>query len=197
MVTKKKLCALLLLLSITSITIALIPSQIQNGQYLVVTIRSFALVCSFLLVFASMWIKKVRDRAVEKMRKRNIYFGIRGEEFGILQRLKGTMRETIQLSFITATILISGSLLTIVNTALFVKTLWMTSSLFFQLYLLSNPFVYMFVMRDLRSHYLRYFTGVVRMCRPWNSVGIVPPASNTITATVYCVFRRQENNSGP
>ena len=118
MVTKKKLHALLLLLSITSIIIALIPSQIQNGQYQVVTIRSFALVCSFFLIFASMWIKRVRDRAAEEIRKRNVYFGIRGEEFGILQRLKGTMRETIQLSFITATILIAGSLLTILNTVL-------------------------------------------------------------------------------
>ena len=107
MATKKKLCTLLLLLSIT---IALIPSQIQNGQYLEVTLRSFALVCSFLLIFASMWIKKVRDRAAEEIRKRN-YFGIRGVEFVILQRLKGTMRETIQLSFITAAIIIiAGSL---------------------------------------------------------------------------------------
>ena len=118
MVTKKKLCALLLFLSITSITIALIPSQIQNGRYLQVTIRSFALICSFLLIFASMWIKKVRDRAAEEIRKRNVYFGIRGEEFGILQLLKGAIRETIQLSFITATILISGSLLTILDMAL-------------------------------------------------------------------------------
>ena len=197
MVTKKKLCALLLLLSITSIIIALIPSQIQNGQYLVVTLRSFALICSFLLIFASTWIKKVRDRAAEEIRKRNVYFGIQGEEFGILQRLKGAIRETIQLSFITATILIAGSLLTILNTALNLKRLWMTSSVFYQLYLLSNPFVYMFVMKDLRSHYVRYFTNVVRMCRPSNSVGIEPLASNAISPTVYCIFRRQENNSAP
>ena len=194
MVTKKKLCALLLLLSITSITIALIPSQIQNGRYLQVTTRSLALVCSFLLIFASMWIKKVRDRAAEKIRQRNVYFGIR-EEFGILQRLKGTMRETIQLSFITAAILIAGSLLTILDMVLNVKTLWMTSIVFYQLYLLSNPLVYMFVMKDLRSHYVRYFTNVVRMCRPSNSVGIEPPASNTISPTVNWILRRQENNS--
>lgn len=177
MATKKKLCALLLLLSITSITIALIPSQIENGQYLVVTIRSFALVCSFLLIFASMWIKKVRDRAAEEIRKKNVFFGIQGEEFGVLQRLKGIIRETIQLSFITVTILIAGSLLTILYTALNAKTLWMASSVFYQLYLLSNPFVYMFVMKDLRSHYVRYFTNVVRICRPSNSIGIESPAS--------------------
>ena len=184
MATKKKLCALLMLLSISSITIALISSQIQNGRYLLVTIRTFALVCSFLLIFTSMWIKKVRDRAAEEIRKRNVYFGIRGEEFGILQRLKGAMRETIQLSFITATILIAGGSLTILNTAVNVKTLRMTSGLFHQLYLLSNPFVYMFVMKDLRSHYLRCFTNVVRMCRPSNSVGIERPSSYAISPTV-------------
>ena len=177
MVTKKRLHTLLLLLSIVSIVIALIPARIGEGRYLNITVCSFSLVCSFFLIFASIWLKIVRDRAAEEIRKRNLYFGIHGEEFSILKRLKGAMRETIQLSFITGTFVIAGSLLTIFNTALRVKTLWMTSVVFYQLYLLSNPFVYMFVMKDLRSQYLRYFIFIMQMCRSSPSAEIEPPSS--------------------
>ena len=92
---------------------------------------------------------------MEEIRKRRRYFGLHEEEFNILNSMAVSMRGMIKLNIVTALLVITGAVCRLLN--LFcvpgVHKLWFRVPRF--LFFISNPFVYMCVMKELRNHYLR------------------------------------------
>ena len=132
----------------------------QTSVHVLITIdviahRLFHIVAVLLLIAASLYVLCVRLKHMEEIRKRRRYFGVHAEEFNILKSMAVSIREMIKLNIVTALFVITGALCRLLS--LFcvpgVHKLWfrVPGILFF----ISNPFVYMYVMKELRNHYLR------------------------------------------
>ena len=127
-----------------------LSSQPSTLPYLV-----FAIVVLILLIAATLYVLRVRKRHMEEIRKRRRYFGLHEEEFNILKSMTVSMREIFKLNIVTALLVIFRAVCRLLN--LFcvhgIHRIWFRVPGL--LFLISNPFVYMCVMKELRSHYLR------------------------------------------
>ena len=93
---------------------------------------------------------------MDAIQKRNTYFGILEEEFNILKSMKSGVHEIIKLNVITSLLVIAGAVARILDLLCvpgISKNFFRVPALVFNL---SNPFVYAFIMKDLRMHYLRF-----------------------------------------
>jgi hypothetical protein len=161
-VTNNRLLVSLLLLWISSIVLAIIPSLITSNLkwrelYTDCIHVPLYLLCSVCLVLTSLWIRRIRNKHVEAIKKRNVYFGIESERLSTLQNLSASVLEIIKLNFMTAVLVIFGNILGVVfnyyldepkNFAMLVVLHVVRI-----LYVLSNPIVYMLTMTDLRKRY--------------------------------------------
>ena len=115
----------------------------------------FDIVALILLIAASLYVLCVRKKHMEEIRKRQRYFGLQEEEFNILKSMAVSIRGMIKLNIVTALLVITGALCRLLS--LFcvpgVHKQWFRVPGF--LFFISNPFVYMCVMKELRNHYLR------------------------------------------
>ena len=114
-----------------------------------------------ILIVSSIHVWKVRKTHMDAIQKRNAYFGILEEEFNILKSMKSGIHEIIKLNFITSVLVMVGAVSRILD-LLCVPGI---PKIFFRLpavvYNVTNPFVYMLIMKDLKEHYLRLL--------PWRS----------------------------
>ena len=96
----------------------------------------------------------------------NRYFGIHGEQFNLLREMKGAVREMLQLNLVTFFLIFIGSVLHMIsNSYSGANVLEFCSIGVTHLYVVSNPFVYLFVMRDLREQYLKGFLALRSLLR--------------------------------
>ena len=117
--------------------------------------RVFDIVALILLIVASLYVLRVRRRHMEEIRKRRRYFGLHGEELHVLKSMAVSIREIFKLNIFTALLVITEAVCRLLN--LFcvpgVYKYWFRIPGF--IFFMSNPFVYMCVMKELRNHYLR------------------------------------------
>ena len=115
----------------------------------------FDIVALILLIAASLYVLCVRKKHMEEIRKRQRYFGLQEEEFNILKSMAVSIRGMIKLNIVTALLVITGALCRLLS--LFcvpgIHELWFRVPGF--LFVISNPFVYICVMKELRHNYLR------------------------------------------
>ena len=130
-----------------------------------VAVKGLSILCACALVVTSVWVKHVRNFHLAAITKQNNYFGIRGEEYHLLRNMKGKVKEIIQLSFMTAVLIISGSVLHIISYYVKNEFLSMVRGCLNALYVITNPFLNMFVMHELRKHYLMIFLKLVGRVR--------------------------------
>ena len=175
LVTKKRLALVLALVWGFSILLPTLPAHITKDQLIhMFTVGVFCVLCAIILICTSLWVHRLRNKHLEEIKKRNVYFGIHGEEFNSLKQLKVAVKEIIQLNVVTAVLIIVGCLLHVLRKTI-VKEPWflMTSACMMQMYIISNPFVYLFVMGDIRRYYFQYFRRVrTILCTRTNRVGI-------------------------
>ena len=107
------------------------------------------------MICVSVWVKYIRNRIMAEIKKLNVYFGIHGEKLSMMRQLRGAIKEIMQLSFITATLIISAGTFQILYYVVLKHRIFQMISIYLNLlYILTNPFVYMTVMKDLRAHYM-------------------------------------------
>ena len=111
--------------------------------------------CPLALIVSSLWVKRVRDRHMEGIIRMNRYFGLHGEKFNLLRSMANGVIELVRLNMLTGGIVIAFSV------AGACKAFHFSARIVFVIiglvYNLSNPFIYMLVMADLRKHYMRFF----------------------------------------
>ena len=93
---------------------------------------------------------------MDSIQKQNAHFGIRQEEFNLLMSMKSRIYEIIQLNIVTSLLVIVGAVARVLDLLCVPginSSFYKIPSLIFNA---SNPLVYMFIMRDLRMHYLRF-----------------------------------------
>ena len=88
----------------------------------------------------------------------------------LLSSIKKATREVIRLSFISAFLIIVGSALHILELYSRNIVLHMMGIFANEIYIISNPFVYIFVMGDLRNHYIDHLRQFFRLLRPIRQV---------------------------
>ena len=115
------------------------------------------ILCSLCLIFASLWIRYIRNKHQKEITKRQVYFGVEQERLHVLQRLKTTILDVIKLNFVTSFLLICSSLVKVSFVyGVAVKTPLLglfVSRILLVVYVASNPFVYICSMSDLRGEY--------------------------------------------
>lgn len=159
--TKNKLCLTLISLWITSFLLAIIPTLLTPDPEKLSLYSScihvpLYITCSVILVMSSLYIRRIRNVHEKNIKTRNVYFGVDAEKLGRLQTLKTSIVEIIRLNILTALLVIIGTISEVLYTY-WLKQLYhpfIGFVLFMRaLYLLSNPFVYMFTISALRNEY--------------------------------------------
>ena len=163
--TKKRMVVALVVLWVSAAVVPTIPVLLEEDMFAqTLIVRLVCSVCSGLMISVSLWVKYVRKKIMTNIARMNNYFGIHAEKFNMLKRLKGSIREMVQLSLITSGLILLSSVNLILNQTLMGLTpLKLVSISLDTLYLFSNPFVYMIVMKDLRCHYCKLFTNFRRV----------------------------------
>lgn len=127
--------------------------------------------CSILLV-SSFWIRRIRNKHEKEIKKRNVYFGIHDERLGILANLKASIADIIKLNLITAVLIVLGVVFYLVKIhqcRMKDCTVSNVYGVLRGLYIVSNPFLYILSLRELKEQYLKSF-------RRQNIVSIVSDA---------------------
>ena len=159
LLTKKRLIVFLIVLWGSSLVIPTFTHQIiKEPRYQALTVRLLCTISSIILICLSRWVCKVRNKIMQRIAKRNMRFGIHAEELNMEKRLRGAIREMLQLSYITGGFIIGGSFFSVLYATIFnYKFILIIAVALHYLYLASNPFVYILVMKHLRIQYLRFF----------------------------------------
>lgn len=165
--TKTRVRFLIMLVWIGSFILLLLVNALTN------TLEQFNLIfgalsvsCCFLLLATSVWVGRIRNNHLKEITRMNRYFGIHGEQFNLLREMKGAVREMLQLNLVTFFLIFIGSVLHMIsNSYSGANVLEFCSIGVTHLYVVSNPFVYLFVMRDLREQYLKGFLALRSLLR--------------------------------
>ena len=166
-VTKKRVAIFVVLLWTLSVVVSLLPAKLsQEPSHSALSVRSVSIMCSAVMISVSIWVRRVRNRIATEIEKRNEYFGVNGEKVSIMRRMRKAVREIMQLSFVTATLIIIGSTFVILHCTFKSGILGMISFHANLAYFLSNPFLYAIVMKDIRSFYATFFQRIVEAVRP-------------------------------
>ena len=113
-----------------------------------------------ILTISSLYIHHIRNKHETSIKKRNIYFGVHGEQFTILQNLANSVLDIIKLNFVTAALIAMTNVFDLVylyhynsnNSTVFIF-LCVTRTM----YVLSNPVVYVLSMSELKQCYKNLF----------------------------------------
>ena len=172
---KKRLVIVIMSIWLFSVIITgMAPAFFLETSARIILVRGFLILCGCALVLSSLWVRHIRNVHLETITRRNRYFGVHGEEFHLLKNLKNTIIEVVQLSFITAILIISANGLHILNFYVSFQRLKIARVVVNALYFFSNPWVYLFVMVDLRKHYFDffrlYFNTTVALFQRWSQV---------------------------
>lgn len=156
MTNKRKIMGLIAIWICPIIVFVLPTVIVDDVLHMVIVTRSFLILCCFLLIGISLWVQHVRNGHSDAILRLNRHFGVHQEELDHLNKLKRGIKEIMQLSFLTAGFVIVSSVIQIVN-ALGIEDIYLMRVRIActQLYVITNPFVYLLIMRDLRRHYFR------------------------------------------
>ena len=117
--------------------------------------RTINIVSLLVLIASSFNVWYVRKKHMNEIKKRYRYFGVHEEEFNLLRSMATGIKEAIQMNLLTSLLVLTGafsrilSLFCVVN----IDKMWYRYPAF--IFYLSNPFIYMYIMTDLRNHYIR------------------------------------------
>ena len=149
--------------------------EIDTEDSGVLLYRIFLIGCTVTMLASSFWVEHVRKTHLREIRQRNLYFGVNGEEYNALVSLGRFIVEIIRLNMVTALLILTSAvsaLLSISTRENDQKDMKLVDSggisitaLADLIYLISNPFVYMLVMSDLRKHYVRCFRAIRQLLR--------------------------------
>ena len=168
-----------------------IPMSLMNdgSRKLVTTFKlGFNIFCSIVMLLPSMWVvrtrnshsRRIRDQenAVERARYNqeaspthiSVTLRSRSDIAQVLKSIKKATQEMIRLSLITALMITVGSALHIIKPYWKNFVLQMIGVFAHEMYIISNPFVYIYVMADLRKHYISHLRQCFRYLRPTREV---------------------------
>ena len=122
--------------------------------------RSLCILLAGVLIAFSLWIRWIRNYHSTAIERRQNYFRVDKERVQLWISIKRATKEVLQLSWITALFVIVGSFLRIIDFFAWNQACHILGLVVNYLYSLSNPFVYIFVMTDLRKQvffYIRIF----------------------------------------
>ena len=128
------------------------------------------LFCVF-LISAAFWIRRIRNVHMKTIRKRQVYFGVVDERLHVLQNLAATVLDVIKLNLATSIFIILGNMLYIfhyLGDYFDTETITMVRAaglIFWWLYILSHPLVYILSMTELKQVYINLFKLVTSKCR--------------------------------
>ena len=181
--TKTRVRFMIMLVWIGSFILLLLVNALTN------TLEQFNLIfgalsvsCCFLLLATSVWVRRIRNNHLKEITRMNRYFGIHGEQFNLLREMKGAVREMLQLNLVTFFLIFFGSVLHMIsNSYSGANMLEFCSIGVTHLYVVSNPFVYLFVMKDLREQYLKGFLALRSLLRNQIHPAVTSAAGNNGT----------------
>ena len=164
--TKRRLVYLIAFVWVFSITFSF-ASQVNSAEANsnligVMCNQGFLSICSLVLLVSSAWVRYVRNKHLNNITKMNRYFGIQAETLDILKSLGKVVKELIQLSFVTAILVLGFTVTRGFQYYFGIQVIGWMYYLTKQMYLISNPFIYMFVMTDMRKCYATYYTAFKR-----------------------------------
>ena len=111
-------------------------------------------------MLCALWIRHIRNKHENEVKKRRTYFGLPGQNISLSLNMAAWVLDIMKLNLITTFLLGSSNILYLVHVYLFLREkfyLFAILNIFRTLYVVSNPFVYVLSMRGLKRHYKRLF----------------------------------------
>ena len=109
-----------------------------------------------LLIVCSLTVRHIRNNHELDIRRNNNRFGVIAEKLNKLQRLSATIVDIVRLNFVTAALVALSNILVTIHVYLYHRknqTIHMSFLVSTSLYTISNPFVYVGTMSELRQYY--------------------------------------------
>ena len=158
---KSFLILLLCAVWVSSFILAMIPFLLSDepekrrlyGNCILVPV--FIVSC-IILIFASLWIRRIRNLHITNIKKRRIYFGVQEEKLSTLQNLKASILDLFKLNYVTAILLLNAEVFRMIMIYQFRSKnvpINIIVGVFSVLYVVTNPVVYIMSMRDLKKIY--------------------------------------------
>lgn len=177
-VTRVRIIGFIMVIWIWSLLISLIPAVLQRnpgqlelyGDYIS---KPLNFVVCILLLVGSFWIRKVRNVHIDRIKERNVYFGVAGEKLSVLQSLKTSIMDVMKLNIVTAVLIIVYHSTSAISKYFFKQENFLSNSVaavFGMLYLISNPIVYVLNMSELKQEYKKTYYSW-KKGHIWNMVG--------------------------
>ena len=117
-----------------------------------IVIHVIVILCSVCLIVSALWVKHIRNSHLREIQRRKIYLGTHGEELSVLKSTGASIVEVVRLNMLTAVLLSVISISGIVVTHF--RPAHTVSQIAISVYNVSNLFVYLVVMNDLKEHYM-------------------------------------------
>ena len=174
-----------------AIFFCVIPMSLMNddSQKLVMSFKlGFNIFCSIVMLLSSMWVVSTRNSHSRRIKQQqdvvakarynqealptqvSVTLRSRSDGVQVLKSIKKATQEMIRLSLVTALMIIVGSTLHLLMPYWKKFVLQMVGVLAREMYIMSNPFVYIYVMADLRKHYIAHLRQCFRYLRPTREV---------------------------
>ena len=112
------------------------------------------------------------DQEAETDSSTQVTVKIRTDMAQLLKNIKIATQQVIRLSLITAFLIIVGSALHMIDLYSKDFMLHMAGVFSNEIYIVSNPFVYVYVMADLRKHYTVHLRQFFRLLRPPRQINV-------------------------
>ena len=155
-VVKKPIIISIIVGWLLALAITFLPLIQGRGNLPVLIFRGASILGACALLVSSAWIRRIRNKHSAAIAREEVYFQT-NEEKKFWERVKKATKEVVQLSWMTSILILAGSSLHITDLYARTSAIHLVGIFINNVYGLSNPFVYMFVMRDLRKHYIACF----------------------------------------
>ena len=143
---------------IFSCVISAVSATLNNWAYFYFPQLVVRVVLSLVLIALAFYIRNVRNKHEQEILRRKRYFGVKEEQLGALRSLKESVVSVLRLNVTTAVLCLLSSILKVIWQYGHLKdnqVVFLSIKVVYGIYLLSNPFLYIIIMGNLRREYVR------------------------------------------
>ena len=115
------------------------------------------LVTSMFILFLAGYTIKIRKRHIASLRARRLQSGVQAEKLSLLKAVKGSLHDVMLLNILTVIFIILIGIFSLLTLLLDEEMFIRMRALTFSLYVVSNPIIYISVLRELRVEIKKIF----------------------------------------